>query len=64
MLFEWHSYLSWDSLRCGHFWEKMFYPPKRNRGKDSDQARVWWGNTAPQDNEKRFANPYASLIGI
>ena len=38
-----------------------FMPPRQPKPWTETLPAVWWGNTAPQDMEKRYANPYASF---
>lgn len=39
-----------------------FMPPKKPQAWSEIKPCVWWGNTAPQIMEKRYANQYASFV--
>lgn len=39
-----------------------FMPPQKPKPWNDVFPAVWWGNTAPQIMEKRYANPYSSFI--
>ena len=39
-----------------------FMPPQKPKAWDDVLPVVWWGNSAPQNMEKRYANVYASFI--
>lgn len=39
-----------------------FMPPQKPKPWSDIFPAVWWGNTAPQNMEKRYANPYASFV--
>jgi len=38
-----------------------FMPPQKPKPWNDIFPAVWWGNTAPQNMEKRYANPYGSF---
>jgi len=38
-----------------------FMPPQKPKPWAETFPALWWGNTAPQNMEKRYANPYASF---
>jgi para-nitrobenzyl esterase len=38
-----------------------FMPPQKPKPWTVTLPAIWWGNTAPQSMEKRYANPYASF---
>jgi para-nitrobenzyl esterase len=38
-----------------------FMPPQKPKPWTETFPAIWWGNTAPQNMEKRYANPYASF---
>ena len=42
--------------------ENRFLPPKKPTPWTDVKPAVWWGNSAPQNTEKRYANPYSSFI--
>lgn len=42
--------------------ENRFMPPKPPKPWNDVLPAVWWGNTAPQNMEKRYANAYASFV--
>jgi para-nitrobenzyl esterase len=37
-------------------------PPQKPKSWTEVLPAVWWGNTAPQNMEKRYANVYASFV--
>jgi para-nitrobenzyl esterase len=39
-----------------------FMPPQKPKAWNDVLPAVWWGNTAPQNMEKRYANVYASFV--
>lgn len=39
-----------------------FMPPQKPAPWNEVMPTVWWGNTAPQNMEKRYANQYASFV--
>lgn len=39
-----------------------FMPPQKPAPWKETFPAVWWGNTAPQNMERRYANPYASFV--
>jgi para-nitrobenzyl esterase len=39
-----------------------FMPPQKPKPWNDVLPAVWWGNTAPQNMEKRYANVYASFV--
>lgn len=39
-----------------------FMPPQKPKAWEDVLPTVWWGNTAPQNMEKRYANAYASFV--
>ncbi|HMJ70543.1 MAG TPA: carboxylesterase family protein [Cyclobacteriaceae bacterium] len=39
-----------------------FMPPQKPKSWDGVLPAVWWGNTAPQNMEKRYSNVYASFV--
>jgi para-nitrobenzyl esterase len=39
-----------------------FMPPQKPKAWDEVLPVVWWGNTAPQNMEKRYSNVYASFV--
>lgn len=39
-----------------------FMPPQKPKAWDGILPAVWWGNTAPQNMERRYANSYSSFI--
>ncbi len=41
--------------------ENRFMPPRKPASWSDIYPAVWWGNTAPQNMEKRYANQYASF---
>lgn len=42
--------------------ENRFMPPKKPASWTDVKPAVWWGNSAPQIMEKRYANEYASFV--
>lgn len=42
--------------------ENRFMPPKKPASWTNIKPAVWWGNSAPQIMEKRYANEYASFV--
>jgi para-nitrobenzyl esterase len=38
-----------------------FMPPQKPKPWTEVRPALWWGNTAPQNMDKRYANPYASF---
>lgn len=42
--------------------ENRFMPPKKPASWTDIKPAVWWGNSAPQIMEKRYANEYASFV--
>ncbi|HEY6553572.1 MAG TPA: carboxylesterase family protein [Vicinamibacteria bacterium] len=38
-----------------------FMPPQKPKAWTDVRPAVWWGNTAPQNMDNRYANPYASF---
>jgi len=38
-----------------------FMPPRKPKAWTEVRPALWWGNSAPQDMERRYANPYASF---
>ncbi|MBC7921146.1 MAG: carboxylesterase/lipase family protein, partial [Ferruginibacter sp.] len=42
--------------------ENRFLPPKKPAPWTDIKPAVWWGNSAPQNMEKRYANSYSSFI--
>jgi para-nitrobenzyl esterase len=42
--------------------KNRFMPPKKPASWTDVRPAVWWGNSAPQIMEKRYANPYASFV--
>lgn len=42
--------------------ENRFMPPKKPASWMDVKPAVWWGNSAPQIMEKRYANEYASFV--
>ena len=42
--------------------ENRFMPPKKPTSWTDIKPAVWWGNSAPQIMEKRYANEYASFV--
>jgi para-nitrobenzyl esterase len=41
--------------------ENRFMPPQKPKPWTETYQALWWGNTAPQNMEKRYANPYYSF---
>lgn len=39
-----------------------FMPPQPPKSWDNTLPAVWWGNTAPQIMDNRYANPYSSFV--
>lgn len=39
-----------------------FMPPQKPKAWDGVLPVVWWGNTAPQNMERRYSNTYASFV--
>lgn len=39
-----------------------FMPPQKPKTWDGVLPTVWWGNTAPQNMERRYSNTYASFV--
>ncbi|MFN8356893.1 MAG: carboxylesterase family protein [Spirosomataceae bacterium] len=42
--------------------ENRFMPPQKPKPWSDIKPAVWWGNSAPQIMEKRYADPYASFV--
>lgn len=42
--------------------ENRFLPPQKPKAWTDVYPAVWWGNTAPQDMNKRYDNKYASFV--
>ena len=42
--------------------ENRFMPPQKPKAWTDVYPAVWWGNTAPQDMNKRYENKYASFV--
>ena len=42
--------------------ENRFMPPQKPKAWADVYPAVWWGNTAPQDMNKRYDNKYASFV--
>ncbi|MGC9472338.1 MAG: carboxylesterase/lipase family protein [Bacteroidales bacterium] len=42
--------------------ENRFMPPQKPEHWDEVFPAVWWGNSAPQNMEGRYANPWASFV--
>jgi para-nitrobenzyl esterase len=42
--------------------ENRFMPPKEPEPWDDIYPAVWWGNSAPQIMDNRYASPYASFV--
>jgi para-nitrobenzyl esterase len=42
--------------------ENRFMPPKEPEPWDNIYPAVWWGNSAPQIMENRYANPWSSFV--
>ncbi|PSR55267.1 carboxylesterase [Adhaeribacter arboris] len=42
--------------------ENRFMPPKKPTPWTDVKPTIWWGNTAPQNMEKRYADPISSFI--
>ncbi len=42
--------------------KNRFMPPQKPTAWTDVRPALWWGNTAPQIMEKRYANPYASFV--
>jgi len=42
--------------------ENRFMPPQKPKSWTDIKPAVWWGNSAPQIMEKRYANEYASFV--
>ncbi len=42
--------------------KNRFMPPQKPTAWNDVRPAVWWGNTAPQIMEKRYANQYASFV--
>lgn len=42
--------------------ENRFMPPKKPASWTDIKPAIWWGNSAPQNMENRYANPYSSFI--
>jgi para-nitrobenzyl esterase len=42
--------------------ENRFMPPKKPQPWTDIFPAVWWGNSAPQNMENRYANPYQSFV--
>src|SRR5260370_28464452 len=38
-----------------------FLPPQRPQAWTDVRPAIWWGNTAPQNMDNRYANPYTSF---
>ena len=41
--------------------ENRFMPPQKPEPWDDIYPAIWWGNTAPQNMENRYSNPYGSF---
>lgn len=42
--------------------KNRFMPPQKPTSWSDIRPALWWGNSAPQIMEKRYANPYASFV--
>jgi len=42
--------------------KNRFMPPQKPTAWTDVRPTIWWGNSAPQIMEKRYANPYASFV--
>ena len=42
--------------------KNRFMPPQKPAAWTDIRPALWWGNSAPQIMEKRYANPYASFV--
>ncbi|PYQ21120.1 MAG: carboxylesterase [Acidobacteria bacterium] len=40
---------------------RRFMPPEKPQAWTDVRPAIWWGNTAPQNMDNRYANPYASF---